>query len=156
MFRGLLRLACCAFLVLPSLAAAQARPPCSKVNSEVNRNVRARGGMPAGVAAVAKRLGTDQLWVERCMEVYGRVPAGGYRMNDFERERLEEALESGDPLFDDPEDIGEELEEGLLAEPNRRKLRPAEREMKRQDRYERKVNPFEGDNKYATELDPAK
>jgi hypothetical protein len=84
-------------------ARAQVRPSCVEVMSEVHRNIRKRGGRPPGAAAVADQLHTDVVWVERCMRSYGRVPADRSRTSGAARERLEAAIEEGEPLYRDPD-----------------------------------------------------
>ena len=85
-----------AWAMWPLRLQAQTRPTCSAVMSEVNRHVEERRGRPAGVVAVARRMGTDVAWVERCMRAYGRVPAERLKLDDEDIDELEEAIEGGD------------------------------------------------------------
>ena len=94
-----LRVGAAALLWLAAGAAySQVRPSCEKVIAEVDRNIAVRRGAPAGAVAVSKNLDTELEWVRRCMEVYGRIPARRSRLESEEREALQEAIETGQPL----------------------------------------------------------
>ncbi len=120
----MLGVAVAALFLGASPGAAQQRPSCEQVNSEVNRIITHRKGGRAGIVAVAKKLKTDEAWVERCMLAYGRIPAADSRISDDERERLQEALETGEPVI--PSDSGDQLdpqEDTLYQRPERNKRR---------------------------------
>jgi len=92
-------------LGLPGLSSAGDKPPCAKVISAVNRNIAKRKGAPAGSAAVAKEIGSDVAWVERCMRAYGRIPAARHRKTtDFEQDIVSEQIELGEVRGDEDGD----------------------------------------------------
>jgi hypothetical protein len=83
--------------------AAYRRIPCDQVISRVDRHADARQGHSvarfADLSAVAKELGTNVTWVERCMLAYGRrvrrpgIESAGTterRLESFEEDEVEE------------------------------------------------------------------
>lgn len=61
-----------ATLAVPVPAPAQGRPDCAKVVRQMHRMGGRDGGRTLEAAAVARKLGTDSEWVERCAHSYGR------------------------------------------------------------------------------------
>ena len=53
-------------------AQKNARVGCEKVVSETDAEAGVAVGQSADLATVAKHLGTSTVWVERCLESYGR------------------------------------------------------------------------------------
>ena len=89
-------------------AAAQARRvPCTEVMSKVHRQVRLSRGRAADISDVAKQLGTNVPWVERCMLSYGqRAERPGHETAEAREERLE-SFEEDEFEEAGPEDISE-------------------------------------------------
>lgn len=99
----------------PRAARLHGQVPCEQVISRLDRNTRplkgraanveAQKGRQATVAAIAKRLGTTQLWVAQCMRAYGRrVPAN---LQDVQNEDVIEEFEEQEPEESATEDLAE-------------------------------------------------
>jgi len=77
------------------------RVPCDQVMAQLTHQVSSSKGGTADLTIVAKQLGTNIVWVERCMQAYGRrVVRPGLESAEGREERLEnfeedEAEESG-------------------------------------------------------------
>jgi hypothetical protein len=91
-----------------SSGAAQRRVPCDEVISRVDHYAEVQPGNVADVSKVAKELGTNVTWVERCMLAYGRR-AKRSRVESAETtaQRLE-SFEEDEPEEVGPEDVEEE------------------------------------------------
>jgi len=85
---------------------AQSRPTCPQVISEVNRVVREQKGNPAGAREVADRLHTDVIWVQRCMQAYGRTPAKRIVRGDDDIDAVTAAVEEGESQAADRDEDG--------------------------------------------------
>lgn len=72
--RVLVVLLLCAALAgaVPPPAPAQGRPACSSVIRQLHRTTGRDGGGTADADVIARKLGTDSAWVERCATSYGR------------------------------------------------------------------------------------
>lgn len=137
MFRAaLLSAAALAALAIPSAAEAT-RPSCQQVIREVNREVTARRGRQASPLAVARTLGTEEEWVLRCMEAYGRVPGRKIKRDADEREAFERALEEGRPIerTEDTAHLSYEKEQRLRQERKERRQRQREEQEKKEFDY---------------------
>ena len=103
------------------------RVPCSKIMSAVHRELTATKGRSADLTLVAKRFGTSIVWVERCMQAYGkRVVRPGLESPEGREARLRR-LEEDEPeetFREDAEEPGacerpppDEVERPLRATP---------------------------------------
>ena len=128
---------------LAGLATAQvSRPPCRQVLGEVNKEVSLHEGNPASPRAVARRMGTETEWVQRCMEAYGRVPSERTRLHDSDREAFERALEEGRPVdkTEDTTDLSYDKQEQLRVE--RAEMRQRKKVLAQQKDFEESAESF--------------
>jgi hypothetical protein len=73
-----------------SAAVQGRRVPCTAVMSKVHRQTRLSRGRGADISAIAKQLGTNVPWVERCMLSFGaRAQRPGHETAEAREERLE-------------------------------------------------------------------
>lgn len=143
MFRALILLLAVLAMTPAAPARAQSeRPPCTKVISEVNREINNRAGNAASPRAVARRLGTESGWVRRCMQAYGRQPARRQRMSDEERESLERAFEEGRDVELDEESSEYSWERKRELQIERKELREHERELAKRKELNKGEDPF--------------
>ncbi len=100
------------------------RLPCNQIVEKVDRQRRRDPKHPVDVTMLSRRLHQSALWVERCMEVYGRQVERPVTMDSEAREERMEAWEEREP-----NEIGhEETRDGRMAKPRaerRRKKVPA-------------------------------
>lgn len=59
-------------LTLPAVALAQGRPSCTEVLRKLNGAGGSNEARVPDAAKIARKLGVDAEWVERCAESYGR------------------------------------------------------------------------------------
>ena len=98
---------CASIMLLGSPSAVQAASiPCKTVVAELDRVISQSGSHEPDSFRVARRLGVDRLWVERCAEVYGRRLKHTASTSDLEREKYEEQREA-----EEPSEIGREEKE---------------------------------------------
>jgi hypothetical protein len=81
-----------AFLLLAAAPAAAGRVPCTSVIGALDRLDDSDGRAPEA-ESVARALGTDPAWVERCAQVYGRKVIAPPAGEDFGREDRAERWE---------------------------------------------------------------
>jgi len=104
MGRDVRSLSCFAFVVCLIPAVAQAGPlnthrvPCEQVISLSTRLERRRPSKAADTYFLARKLGVNTLWIERCMDAYGRRLSRRAARSDGVREVLQEAWESAEPV----------------------------------------------------------
>jgi hypothetical protein len=121
------------------------RPPCRKVIDAVNHEVSVREGRPASSREVARKLGTEEPWVLRCMTAYGRVPSHPERLSDGARENFARAMEEGRPM-----ELDENTRE-MTYEDNERRMKQEAQEIQKQKKkleqqkklFDKSSNPFE-------------
>lgn len=75
---------------------AAATIPCSKIISLSNRLVRQQPGNSRNAVFIGRKLNADPLWVERCLESYGRRVTRRAPPPDWPMEDVEENWESGE------------------------------------------------------------
>lgn len=85
-----------AALAMPTAAWAQGKPDCTVVLSKLHRG--ASHGHTPDVEKIARKLGVDESWVERCAEAYGRQlkkrkPKAGEPSEQFTERDEQEFLE---------------------------------------------------------------
>ena len=112
------------------------RVPCDQVISHIDNDLKP--GQTTDAARIAIEMHTSVIWVERCMQSYGRrINEEGLHRADV-REKLLESLEE-----DEPEEVGsEELGElGVKDRIKRRQLQPHQEHEKRLHAPERTPKP---------------
>lgn len=131
---GVVRRALIATLATFTVAgtAAATRVPCEKILQEANRMTARRATAQIHPSVIARELGTEQDWVERCLSVYGRTyrnvtrPGETDRLTDETVERWETGAWEGvaqDELTDEPFTGVRERAEMQLRANRRRNLR---------------------------------
>lgn len=69
------------------------RVPCDEVLAAETHEVHLRQGRALNLLRMAQQLGTSVLWVERCLESYGRMPVGVDMKSGAEQEGLIDQFE---------------------------------------------------------------
>ena len=88
-------------------AAHPHRLPCSEVVSRLDHDRGVQSGHSTNVARIAKDMGTSVIWMEHCVEAYGRRPLHR-SIEDTEGAEAElEKFESGEAEEGGPEDLQE-------------------------------------------------
>jgi Skp family chaperone for outer membrane proteins len=126
----------------PPAAAQMARPPCRKVIGAVNREVAARHGRPASPYAVARELGAEPEWVQRCMQAYGRVPARVVPQSEEDKEVFERALEEGRPMQLDIDKAELRYQKQERQRVERKEQRERRRKLREEKEFDQSSDPF--------------
>jgi hypothetical protein len=83
------------------------RVPCDEVLAAETHEEDLRQGRPLNLSRMAHQLSTSVVWVEQCLESYGRMPAGVELKGNEGQEHFLDSLESEEPEERAPEDIEE-------------------------------------------------
>jgi len=95
---------------------------CPEVLSEANRQSRELHGRPADISEIAKKLNTSVIWVEHCLQVFGRrARRPGLESQEGRETRLEAFEEEDEPEESPPEDIEEPGEREREERPERQR-----------------------------------
>lgn len=78
--------------VLPPQVDAQGRPDCAAVMRAMHKMKKKRGTIDAD--ALAERLGSDSVWVEKCASTYGRRVASKVKRSGDDDELTEQREEA--------------------------------------------------------------
>ncbi|MFI5398430.1 MAG: hypothetical protein ACHQ9S_23090 [Candidatus Binatia bacterium] len=106
--------------------AVSRRVPCDQVVSHIDKDLKPRH--VTDIVRIAKEMHTSVLWVERCMESYGRRVREETHHNAEEREQLLETWEE-----DEPEEVGpEEMSEPGVEDRSERQTLRSHPERERQ------------------------
>jgi hypothetical protein len=114
------------------------RVPCDQVISRVDHYAHSHSAhLSADLSEVAKELGTNVAWVERCMLAYGRRVGRPGKESAASTEQLLKTFEEDEPEEVEREDIDEGLRGGVPERPERqRRLKKASRTPISRDRLD--------------------
>jgi hypothetical protein len=83
------------------------RLPCVDIVSAADRLRHKDPRHPVDVTKLSRNLQQEQLWVQHCMELYGRQMSKRLRVGEEEREGRMESWEESEPDEIGPEETGE-------------------------------------------------
>jgi hypothetical protein len=97
-----------AMLTIPEPRADAGQTDCATIISVVNSHVRSGAGKSLDMKAISKSVGVSRLWIEHCMQAYGRrLPRLAIEpLGHAKEDRLEE-YEVDEPNDEAPEDLAE-------------------------------------------------